>query len=271
MAELSVNPAADFSFGRLFADVGRVLASGWPVLVLGVLVLGVAPRVAIGLPWWRADITTPRTLRIAVEFIMLKAAISLVFSSAMSAFVAAVSLKVLQRGAWQDTLAPAPLALGAATAVCVSLLLSWPSLITPLVGRWLSPPAVTALAFSVIFLELVLLPFIGVATMAAVAERRFAPSAFARSVRMLRGLRWRVAALALGFAAALMVAQSLVQIGLAIAGLPLSRGPGWARVALTLPGVVVGTLAGVTFASVFVQSRRLADGPTETELVEVFS
>ena len=270
MAELSVNPAADFSFGRIFADAGRVLARGWPVLVVGVLVLGVAPRVAIGLPWWRADVVTPETQRIALEVTVLKAAISLVFSSAMSAFVAAVSLKVLQGGDWRGTLAPAPLALGAATALCVSLLLSWPSLITPLLGRRFWPPAVTALAFSVVFLELVLLPFLGVATMAAVAERRFVPSAFARSIRLLRGLRWRVAALTLGFAAVLIVAQSLVQIGLAIAGLPLSRGPGWGRVVLTLPGVVVGTLAGVTFASVFVQSRRRADGPTETELVEVF-
>jgi hypothetical protein len=271
MAELSVNPAADFSFGRLFADAGRVLARGWPVLVVGVLVLGVAPRVAIGLPWWRADITTPETQRIAVEVTLLKAAISLVFSSAMSAFVAAVSLKVLQDGAWQDTLAPAPLALGAATALCVSLLLSWPSLITPLVGRWLSPPQVTALALSVVFLELVLLPFVGVATSAAIAERRFVPAAFARSVRLLRGLRWRLVALAFGFVAAMAVTQVLVGMGLVVGGPTLTRGPGPARIVLTLSGAVVGVLAAVTFASVFIQSRRLADGPTETELVEVFA
>lgn len=270
MAELSAYPAARFSFGRLFADAGRVLARGWLVLLLGVLVLGVAPRVAIGLPWWQVDVATPEGQRIALEVTMLKAAISLVFSSAMTAFVAAVSLKVLQGGAWRETLAPAPLALGVCAALCVSLAFSWPGLMTPLVGRWLSPPAVTVLGVSVTVLEVVLLPFIGVTTAAAIAERRFVPAAFARSARLLRGLRWRVAALALGFVIALLVARPLVQIGLAIAGLPLSRGPGWGRVVLTLPGVVVGALAGVTFASVFVQSRRLADGPSETELVEVF-
>ena len=184
--------------------------------------------------------------------------------------MAAVSLKVLQGGAWRETLAPVPLALGGCAALCVSLALSWPSLVTPLVGRRLSLPAVTALAVSVTVLEVVLLPFIGVTTAAAIAERRFVPAAFARSVRLLRGLRWRVAALALGFVVALLVAQPLVQIGLAIAGLPLSRGPGWGRVVLTLPGVVVGALAGVTFASVFVQSRRLAEGPTATALVAVY-
>lgn len=270
MAEPSSYPA-HFSFGRLFADAGRVLARGWLVLLLGLLVLGVAPRVAIGLPWWHADVTTPQTQRIALELTMLKAAIGLVFSSAMSAFVAAVSLKVLLGGAWRQTLAPAPFALGAATAFCVSLLLGWPNFITPLMRGRLSPPTISALSLSVIVLELILLPFIGVATSAAIAERRLAPAALVRSARLLRGLRWRIVALAFGFVVALIVAQPLVQIGLAITGLPLTRGLGWGRVALTLPGVVVGMLAGVTFASVFVQSRRLAEGPSETELVEVFA
>jgi hypothetical protein len=269
--ELSSDPASRFSFGRVFADAGRVLAQGWPMLVLGVLVLGVAPRVATGLPWWHADVVTPQTQRIVVELTMLKSAISLVFSSAMTAFVAAVSLKMLQGGAWRDTLAPVPLAFGAATALCVSLLLSWPNLIMPLVGRWLSPPAVSALALSVVLLELVLLPFIGVATAAAIAERRFVPAAFARSVRLLRGLRWQMVALAFGFVAALAVTQFLVGIGVVMAGLPLTRGPGLARIVITLSGAVIGLLAGVTFACVFVQSRQIADGPSPTELVEVFA
>ncbi len=271
MAELSVYPGARFSFGRILADTGRVLAQAWPLLAVGLLLLGVAPRVATGMPWWRVAVVTPAAERIALEVTMVKAAISLVASAAMTAFVAAVSLKVLQGGAGQDTLDPAPLALGAVTAMCVSMLFSWPSLITPLVGRWLPPPMVTALALSVFLLEVVLLPFLGVATLAAVAERRFVPSAFARSARLLRGLRWRIAALALGFIAALIFTQYLVQIGLVMAGLPLSRGPGLSRVAVTLSGAFLGLLAGVVFASVFVQSRRIADGPTADELQEVFA
>jgi hypothetical protein len=271
MAELFVSPDSGFSFGRLFSDAGRVLARGWPVLAVGLLVLGVAPRVATGLPWWRVAVATPEAQRVALEVTMIKAAINLVASAALTTFVAAVSLKVLQASAWRETLAPAPLALGVATAVCVSLVFGWPSLIAPVVGRWLSPPMMTALAFSGFFVELALLPFLGVATLSAVAERRFVPSAFARSIRLLRGLRWRIAALGAGFIIALVVSQSLVQIGLAISGVPLSRGPGLARVALTLCGVLIGSLAGMMFASVFAQSRRIADGPTAGELHDVFA
>ena len=91
MVELVAYPAR-FDFGRLFSDSGRVLARAGLAILVGVLVLGVAPDIASSVGWWReppgmADEVFRRT---ALTIILAKVAISLQLRRRFAAFVATV-------------------------------------------------------------------------------------------------------------------------------------------------------------------------------------
>jgi hypothetical protein len=91
----------------------------------------------------------------------------------------------------------------------------------------------------------------------------------ARSVRLLRGLRWRIVSLSVAYLFILAFAEYGVVLLLAVAHISYF-GPGLGHVAIGVAPVLPSAVFDAIFVSFFLQARRLADGPTVHELNEVF-
>jgi hypothetical protein len=264
--------AARFSYGRLFADCGRVLAGAWLPIVVAVVVLGIVPSVIVALPWWKGDAGTARFQGAWVAVTTAKNVTSLVANSMRVTFLAGAALKVLTDLSWPEVLRPRRLVAGLTTSLSINLLVNWAALAGPL-ALTLAPyntlfRILLAVANPVSFL--ISVPFIGIAVSVAIAEERWVGSALVRSFRLLRGLRWRMFALALGYLLSLSVSEYVVGIVLAAAGIAyVAPGPGLAAVS-TAP-LLLGVVAYLIFVSFFLQARRIADGPSAGELHDVFA
>jgi hypothetical protein len=271
MAELPAD-SAHFDFGRLFADAGRVFVRAWVPIALGVAVLGIAPVVVSAMPWWRGspDTTAVAYRRIWTAVNLAKALVVVTAESATTVVVAAISVSVLTGKVWREMFEAPRIAVGFVTALCVGLAGNWATFVATAAAP-LAPPYQALLLLGIAGrLSLVALAaYFGIAASAALVEQRLPGAAFARSFRLLRGLRWRMVGVALGY----LFSQGLVQYGVALA-LSLARmsyrTPGPGRAVLSLATLPVGAVATAVFVSFFLQARRITDGPTASELHDVF-
>jgi hypothetical protein len=272
MAELSAYPA-QFDFGRLFADTGRVFARAWLPILGGLVVLGIVPAVISAMPWWQAPhgASLDAFHRVWVELNLFKALLVLAAHSGVSTYLTAISLSVLTGADWREMFQVQRLAAGLVTSVCVNLLVSWASFADTILSAF-SPGYGILLTLGIVgrVSVVVLAAYIGIAVAAAIAERRFVGSAIVRSAQLLGGLRFRIVAVSLAY----LLAAALFQTGLALAlalghvsYLPFSPG----RAVIAAAPVLVSGVTTVIFASFFLQARRITDGPTASELHDVFA
>jgi hypothetical protein len=272
MAELPAYPAR-FDFGRLFADASRVFARAGMVIALGVLVLGALPVTVCALPWWYGSANTPADglRRIWTVVTIAKSLITTLGYSAQSVLVVAASLKVLTGASWREMVTGRRLVGGFVTSLCLNLIVTSASPAGAFVV-FLPPRAnvgwILALTARVAFI--LAMAYAGVAVAAAVAEQRFLVASIGRSIRLLRGLRWRVVGLSLCYLMVLAVAEYGIALALSLARISYWV-PGFGLAVLDLVSLLVGVLADVVFVSFFLQARRIADGPTAQELHEVFA
>ena len=265
--------AARFSYARLVADCGRVLAGAALPLAIGVIVLGVLPVGAASLPWWKGTSSTPPETfrRVWVAVNTAKAVVDWLALSALALFTTIASLKVLTRSTWTALLQARRLTAGAWTAVGMSLLVNWPALATPLVATMASSRlARGAMSWIELVDFLAVMLSAGIALPVAVAEETPLLPAIVRAFRLLAGLRWRVASLCLAYLIASGVLTVVIEVGLASGGISYF-GPGLGAAALRVPTILVGALNQIALVGVFLQGRRIADGPSAVELHEVFA
>ena len=156
------------------------------------------------------------------------------------------------------------------TGLCLQIVVSWPNLVEPFspdVARNVGLAWLLVIAGQLSFLAI--MAWAGLAPIAALAEPRSIGRALARSVRLLRGLRWRMVGLAALYLFAQFVIEYAVALVLWSAGISYQT-PGAGRAALSLTAVLVGVPSDAIFVSFYLQARRLTDGPTPTELHDVF-
>jgi hypothetical protein len=259
---------ARFQFARLFADCGRVLASAGLPLALGVLFLGAAPVTLASLPWWsgRVDAPTFRTIWVVVN--TAKEVVYVVAFSVLGLFVTAVALKVLTGSDWRDAMRPRRLAAASVTALCTNAAVNWPVLLAPAIST--SQAAGLMLQFAELLSYFVTLVCVGVALPVAVAEEAWLAPAWARSFRLLAGLRWRLASLGLAYLVASAICGGVLEAGLVALGLNYAL-PGLGRAAIYIPPVLLGALGHIATVSFFLQAQRIADGASAVELREIFA
>lgn len=262
--------AARFSYGRLFADVGRVLARAWLAIAIG-LGLGAVPLVLSALPWWSEPTYTPAFPQIWMAVTLAKTSVVLIAYASLTVFVAAVALKALGGATWREMLRPRRLALGFITSLSVNLLANWATLASPVATVYArSVPLLWGLSLLPALSVVLIAPIVGVAVSASVAEEAWVGPAIARSFRLLRGLRWRIVSLMLGYLLVLFLSEYSAALGLALARV-VYRTPGLGYAALSLTTLPVSALFDILVISFFVQARRIADGPSVGELHEVFA
>ena len=272
MAELPAY-SARFDFGRLFTDAGRVLARAWLPIVIGVLVLGVAPVVLSAMPWWRAPpATTAETFRrVSTRVNLAKTLVTVVAHSAAMVYVAAASLTVLAGASWRETFQLRRLAAGFATSLCINLLGNWASFAGIVVASFAQDyRLLLILGLAGRLSALAVAAYLGIAPAAALAEQLFVGPAMARSFRLLRGLRWRMVGLGLTYLLVLGLAEYGLVLALSVASIPYQP-PGLGRAVIEVAPVLVAAVTSAIFVSFFLQARRITDGPTASELHEVFA
>jgi hypothetical protein len=264
--------AARFNYGRLFADCGRVLARAWLAVAIGVVVLGIAPSVVVALPWWQVAPDAPGMQQIWLAYSTAQTLVLMVANSAREVFIAAVALQVLAGQGSRDLLQARRLAAALTTALAIDVLANCPALAGPVL-QVLDPYDVLArlaLTLAAPACLLLILPFFGIAVTAAVAEDRWIAPAAGRSLRLLRGLRWRMVALAFGYLVCLWVSGVATAIILLIARAPYTVP--WLRPgAVSISAQLLAALFDIAFVAFFLQARRIADGPSAGELHEVFA
>jgi hypothetical protein len=270
MTDLPAYPA-HFDFGRLFADIGRLLGRAWLPLALCVILLGVAPAVIAALPWWGSQADDPTFRRIWAEITLAKWTIILLSQCAVVVTITGVSLHVLTGAAWREVFGWRALAGGYLTALCLSLLVNWPSALAPLsvFYPWIAT-AGWLLWLAVLVCQLLMFASAGIAVSVAVADRVLVGSAIAGSFRLLRGLRWRMVALGFAYLFALVLSGYAMAVVLSLFRVGV-YGPGVGRALVSVSQLLISVPAQIGCVSVFLQARRIADGPGEKELHEVFS
>jgi hypothetical protein len=271
MVDLPAYPAR-FDFGRLFADAGRVLVREWLAITVGVIVLAGLPVAIADLPWWRGSPDTPLPTfnRVWAEVNLAKALVKIVAYSIKAVFVVAVSLKVLTGEPWREALRPRRWLVGVAVGLCLELLTNWPVLVQPF-STFYPPIAQVAwvLALGQLAVSILVSAWLGIAVTAAVAEPVPVWIAMARSVRLLRGLRWRMVSLSVAYLFLLGLAEYGVVLLLGIAHVSY-LGPGLGHVAIGVAPLLPSAIFDAIAVSFFLQARRTADGPTVHELNDVF-
>ena len=193
----------------------------------------------------------------------------------MGTFVTAVSIGVLDERGWSVRLRPAPLAAGFLASLAVALLANWPILIEPFALLTAAQPdrgsiLTLLLTLTTLASDLLLPPFVGLAVSVATREAAPVGRSMVRSVRLLRGLRWRMFGFALVYFVVQAVGQYAVAIPLFYSGVSYTV-PGWGRAAVSLPATLIGALAIPIFVSFYLQARRRTDGPSVAELEEAFA
>jgi hypothetical protein len=268
MAELPAY-SAHFDFGRMFADIGRVLARGWAPMICVVL-LGAAPAAMAALPWWQGQTDDPTFRRILVEVGLAKWVVTLLSQCAVVVLITGVSLHILAAAAWREALGWRAFAGGYLTALCLSVLINWPSALAPLAALY--PPIARVawlLWLAILVCQLLISASAGVAVPFAVANRVSVGSAVAGSFRLLRGLRWRMVAFGFAYLLALVLSGYAAAVVLSLFRVGASGlGPG--RALLSVAQLLIAVPAQIALVSIFLQARRIADGPDAKEVHDVF-
>ena len=269
MANLPAYPDR-FSFGRIFADIGRVVVRACAPLALGIAVLAIAPVVITAQPWSHGRAADPAFRLLWVAVAMTKTSINLIALAVEAVLITGLSLQALTAAAWR-TLGWHALIGGLVTALCVGLMVNWPAFLTPLL---IFVPRFAGLSWmvwlAVLVSQLLVSVSASVAVSAAIAERRFVGSAIARSFNLLRGLRWRLVAIGFATLFAAAIGQGVIAAALHAAGVA-TYGLGLGRAILNVAVVVIGAPFQIGFVSAFLQARRIADGPDAQELHDVFA
>lgn len=264
--------APRFTFARVLADCWRVVARS--VLPLaGALVLSAALTTVASLPWWQAPAGTPSDLYERLWVVVTTAKNAIVFGAAITAtlLITAISLRALTDASWGDVLRPRGLALALVTALCVGLPQYVPNLAEPLaLAIWPSRAAPALLGLAGVVGYFASLATMGIAVPVALADRVGPAAAIARSFRLLRRLRWRTAAIGFAYLVIGALAVSGAEMGLSQAGMSYVQ-PGWGRAALGATTIAIGAVGYIAFVSLYMQARRIADGPSAVELEEVFA
>jgi hypothetical protein len=262
-----------FSTGRLFSDTAKVVARDWPILMVGLVVIGAPTVAAVSAVWW-GPVDPADLLRVwAPPLTAAKSVVNLFGLSLYGIFLTVIALRTLDAPAMRGPWAFRAFACGLPTQLAVNLIGNGTAIVSPFLmaawsptmfSRWL----IIGLSLAGFFLPAL---FWLIAVSAAVAERRLLPSAFVRSARLMRGLRWRMLAIVLvyfllqwvsQFAVVLVLGASRSQV---VFGLVLATAVGGA-VAL-----LIALPAQILFVSAFLQARRIADGPSAGELMDVFA
>src|ERR1700678_3529743 len=115
---------ARFDFGRLFTDTGKVIVRAWPLLLLGLLVIGAPTVVGTSIVWWHGSGTNAHEQRVWAELTATKAAAEVVGIALLAAYGTAVSLAVLDAGADRNRLAFRALACGFPTALAIGVFIN---------------------------------------------------------------------------------------------------------------------------------------------------
>ncbi|HUO12952.1 MAG TPA: hypothetical protein VMU37_09375, partial [Caulobacteraceae bacterium] len=160
---------------------------------------------------------------------------------------------------------------GVLTAVCVSLLVNWPSLLTPLVRLY--PTLATVywmLSLALLICHFIVSASVGLAVSVAVADSAFVGTAFARSFRLMRGLRWRMIALIAAYLFALVLGASGIVLVLGAIGIGYF-GAGLGAALVKMGALLITVPTQIAIVSVFLQARRIANGPDIKELHDVFA
>jgi hypothetical protein len=258
--------AARFDFGRLVTDTRTVLARGWPGLLLVVIVVGAPMVIATSIPWW-----TGRDLRVWAEVTAAKAVVEALGFILISPLVTAISLQALG-AAPREGLVGRAVVYGLPTALVLNSIANWASVISPLVMSFTRPTLLTQWLLGAAPLVGIVCAalFWSLAGPAAIAERRFVFGALARSAQVSRGLRLRMLALMVGYLFLFFVLRAVVWVVVVSLSAPGPERFQATAFAVNAVGFVCGPLAQIVFVSAFLQARRIADGPTEGELTDVF-
>jgi hypothetical protein len=104
------------------------------------------------------------------------------------------------------------------------------------------------------------------------SEERSVLAALGRSARLLRGLRWLGLGLNLSYLFLVGIFRVLVMIGFrAMPGGARSISQGPPQTAMIAVYLVLAVLFQIVIAALFVQARRIADGPSAAEIGAVFA
>ena len=248
-----------------------MFARAWGPILVGVLLLGAIPAYVTEMPWTRATVYTPTFQTLWIELGLAKTLVWLSTSVAVNVFLAAVSLGVLGGESWRARLRPRTFAAGAFASLTINLLARWPDLLSPFLGR---PGTLTRLQYLLYVVSpicfLITTIFVGLAPSAAIDERASVGAAIARSVSLLRGLRWRMFGLSIAYLLLMWLSEYAAVWALYLNGIPYLQ-PGLGRVAIAMSVLPIETFAVTVFVSFYLQAGQLADGPSTAELHEVFA
>lgn len=252
--------AADrFSASLMAADAWRMWMARWPAFVLVLLVLAVLPTLGLYAPWGH----------VTKGFGLLRLMGVLTVYSARNVAIVSLGLAAISgrppsaRGIRR----------GIVAALAMDTLASW-TRVTLVLAGW-TARQITQLSWLASFGVLTAIPltmFWGLITSVAIGEQRGILSAARRSAHLLHGLRWRIASLYIVYVVAGTVLA--VVIALAFRGMPLSvatEARPW------IPGLTAATMAAIglpfelLYLAMYLQARRLADGPNAAEIEVVFA
>jgi hypothetical protein len=255
------------------ADCGRVIVGG--ALPLGGVILLAATLLTIAsLQWVQLSVTTPTDAygRAWAAVTTAKAGIKIFAIAAEALCVTVISLKILVGTSWAEILRSRRLSLGLASVACISLLTYWPSLLAPtaqlLWPTLYSDTPMLGLAGLIGYFGVLI--SVGVAVPVAVSDEVNPAAAFARAFRLLAKLRWRIGAIGIAYIVSVGLCAAPIMWGLAHAGVGYLT-PGWGLASTNATLLLPGALSEIAIVSTFLQARRIADGPSETELQEVFA
>ena len=262
-----------FDYGRLFVDCGHVVVRAAAPLILGILVFGVAPITATAFPWWVGSATTPSDTfrRVYIVVMTAKGVVNLLALSTLVAFVTVVSLKVLADMTWAEAFQPRRLIATVGTALAVTVMINWPTVAAPIAYALTNSLSVQRVAgWAEVICYAVVMTSIGIALPVATVDQATPLAAAIRAFRLLAKSRWRMVSFALLYFLTIGVCTYAVELGLRGMGVTYES-PGWTLAAIRLPTVLVGAISNIALASIFLQARRIADGPSAAELHEVFA